>query len=103
MIKSGREKGILARLSLLRQCPSVLTCHGRGPQGDNAWIRAFLLRQKHIGPKDRAIVHLNGASQITRMLPVAICTSSIWFELITCLESGVRRELIQELLNYRID
>ena len=37
------------------------------------------------------------------MPPVAICTSSIWFELITCLESGERRELIQELLNYRID
>jgi len=56
-----------------------------------------------MGPKDRAIVHLNGASQITGMPPVAICTSSIWIELITRLESGERRELIQELLNYRID
>jgi len=70
---------------------------------DNDRIRVFLLRQKHIGPKDRAIVHLNGASQMTDIPPVAIRTSSIWFELITCLASGERRELIQELLNYRID
>ena len=74
----------------------------RGPERDKDLIRAFLLRQKHIGPKDRAVV-LNGASQITDMPPVAIRTSSIRFELITCLESGKRRELIQELLNYRID
>ena len=75
----------------------------RGPERDKDLIRAFLLRQKHIGPKDRAIVHLNGAAQVTRMPPVAILTGSIRFELITCLASGERRELIQELLNYRID